>query len=87
MWGSALCCIIDRRLGPAAAVLGAAGVAALFGVVHSPLPSGAVFWPWSVGSATPFGLAGAYGMAAALLLLFAVWIPPEERGVDATPAL
>src|SRR5439155_1125031 len=40
VWGSALCCIIDRRPGPAAAVLGAAGVAALFGVMHSPPPTG-----------------------------------------------
>ncbi len=85
VWGSALCCIIDRRLGPAAAVLGAAGVAALFGVIHSPLASGAVFWPWSIGSATPFGLAGAYGMAAALLLLLAAWAPRGEGGVKAPP--
>ena len=87
VWGSALCCIIDRRPGPAAAVLGAAGVAALFGVMHSPLPTGAVFWPWSVGSATPLGLAGAYGMASALLLLVAVRIPPAEGGADAAPTL
>jgi len=85
VWGSALCCIIDRRPGPAAAVLGAAGVAALFGVMHSPLASGAVFWPWSVGSATPLGFAGAYGMASALLLLVAVRIPPAEGGADAAP--
>lgn len=87
VWGSALCCIIDRRLGPAAAVLGAAGLAALVGVIHSPLANGAVFWPWSVGSAMPLGLAGAYGMAAALLLLFAVWIPPKERSADEAPTL
>ncbi len=87
VWGSALCCIIDRRPGPAGAVLGAAGVAALFGVMHSPLPSGAVFWPWSVGSATPLGLAGAYGMASALLLLVAARIPPAEGGADAAPTL
>jgi AGZA family xanthine/uracil permease-like MFS transporter len=69
VWASALCCIVDRRLGSAAAILGAAGVAALFGVVHSPLASGAVFWPWSIDSGTPFRLAGAYGVAAALVLL------------------
>jgi len=68
-WGSALCCIIDRKLASAAGVLGAAGLAALFGVIHSPLPSGAVFWPWSVPSPAPHVLAGAYGAAAALLLM------------------
>ena len=79
VWGWALCCIVDRRLGLAAAVLAAAGVASLFGVIHSPLPSGAVFWPWSVQSATPFQLASAYGMAATLLLLCAVWMPADAR--------
>jgi len=68
-WGAALCCVVDRRLGPAAAVLGAAGVGALFGVIHSPLPSGAVFWPWAIESATPLRIAAAYGVAAALVLL------------------
>jgi adenine/guanine/hypoxanthine permease len=71
VWGWALCCIVDRRLAPAAALLAAAGVASLFGVIHSPLASGAVFWPWSVESATPLQLGAAYGMAATLLLLFA----------------
>ncbi len=46
-WGSALVAIIDRRPGVAAAVLGAAGLATLCGLIHSPLPTGAVFWPWS----------------------------------------
>jgi AGZA family xanthine/uracil permease-like MFS transporter len=69
VWGSALCCIIDRRLGPAAAILGTAGVATLFGVIHSPLPTGALFWPWAATGAMPLALAGAYGVAAAVLLL------------------
>jgi AGZA family xanthine/uracil permease-like MFS transporter len=81
VWGWVLCCIIDRRLGPAAALLAAAGVASLFGVIHSPLASGAVFWPWSAGSATPFQLAGAYGMAATFLLLSAVLMPADERSL------
>ncbi len=68
-WGSALACIVDRRLMQAGAVLGMAGLATLFGLIHSPLPSGAVFWPWAVQNSTPFNVAGAYGVAAALLLL------------------
>jgi AGZA family xanthine/uracil permease-like MFS transporter len=79
VWGWALCCIADRQLAPAAAILAGAGAASLFGVIHSPLPSGAVFWPWSSASATPFHLAGAYGMAAALLLLLGRWAPASER--------
>ena len=75
-WGSALACIIDRRLLQAGAVLGMAGLAALFGLIHSPLPSGAVFWPWTAESGTPLSVAGAYGVAAALLLLLGARRPP-----------
>jgi len=82
VWGSALAAIIDRRLGPAAAALGAGGLATLFGLIHSPLPSGAVFWPWSVASATPLAIAGAYGVTAALLLLLAPRAAMSAKALD-----
>jgi AGZA family xanthine/uracil permease-like MFS transporter len=68
LWGSALAWIIDRRLLLAAAAFAVASVAALFGVIHSPLPSGALFWPWSAGAApeVTLPLAGAYGVLAGL---------------------
>ena len=69
IWGSALVAIIERRLQVAASVLAVAAVATLFGLIHSPLPGGAVFWPWAVASGTPHALAAAYGVAASLLLL------------------
>jgi AGZA family xanthine/uracil permease-like MFS transporter len=69
-WGSALVAIIDRRPGVAAAILGIAGLATLCGLIHSPLPTGAVFWPWSIPPAA-LKLAAAYGAASALLLLLA----------------
>ena len=73
LWGSALVFIIERRPAATAAVFTVASLATLFGLVHSPLPSGAVFWPWS--PATPLAvvapLAGAYGALAALALLTA----------------
>jgi adenine/guanine/hypoxanthine permease len=73
LWSSALVAIIDRRPGAAALVLALASLATLCGLVHSPLPSGAVFWPWS--SAAPLTtvvpLAGAYGALAGLALLSA----------------
>jgi hypothetical protein len=50
-------------------VLALAAAATLFGLIHSPLPDGAVFWPWAVASATPHTLAAAYGVAAGVLLL------------------
>lgn len=73
LWGSALVFIIERRGQATAAVFALASVATLCGLVHSPLPSGAVFWPWSATAplTTAAPLAGAYGMLAALALLAA----------------
>jgi AGZA family xanthine/uracil permease-like MFS transporter len=82
VWGCALCSLIDRHLRTAAAILGAAGVATLFGVMHSPLPSGALFWPWSIDGGMPLRLAGGYGVAAAALLLLDRW---REGGPAASP--
>jgi len=75
LWGAAVVAMIERRLRQAAAVLGVTSLAALVGVVHSPLPAGGLFWPWSVASDTPLRIAGAYGLAAAVLLLLAVTRP------------
>ncbi|MGH7366195.1 MAG: MFS transporter, partial [Candidatus Rokuibacteriota bacterium] len=69
VWGSALVAIIERRLHVAGAVLAVAAVATLFGLIHSPRPDGAVFWPWAVASGTPHALAAAYGVSASVLLL------------------
>jgi AGZA family xanthine/uracil permease-like MFS transporter len=85
LWGWALCSIVDRRFLPAAAILGAAGVASLFGVIHSPRANGALFWPWSAGSPTPVELAGAYGMAAALLLLCAARVQSDTPPAAPSP--
>ena len=75
LWGAAVVAMVERRLVQAAAVFGVGSLAALVGVIHSPLPSGALYWPWSVESGTPLRVAGAYGLAGALLLLLAAFRP------------
>jgi len=50
-------------------LLAVASLAALFGVIHSSLASGALCWPWAAPSAMPARLAGAYGGLAALCWL------------------
>jgi AGZA family xanthine/uracil permease-like MFS transporter len=71
LWGSALVFIIDRRRLATALVFALASLATVFGLIHSPLPSGAVFWPWTAGApvAAILPLAGAYAALAALSLL------------------
>jgi adenine/guanine/hypoxanthine permease len=67
VWGSGLAFLIDRQWPLATLVFVLASLATLCGLMHSPLPTGAVFWPWAVASALPFRLAGAYGVVAALI--------------------
>src|SRR5438445_324741 len=68
LWGWGLVTMMYRRFGVTAAVLAIASLATLVGLVHSPLPGGALFWPWAPGAprALALPLAGAYGVLAAL---------------------
>jgi AGZA family xanthine/uracil permease-like MFS transporter len=71
LWGSAVVFIIERRPAALAVIFALCSVATLVGLVHSPLASGAVFWPWSAAAplAVAAPLAGAYGVLAVLALL------------------
>ena len=67
LWGAALAFLIDRRIARAAAVLGSAAVLAAFGLIHSVLPTGGIYLPWSpslLGSRTPYHWAAAYVLLA-----------------------
>jgi AGZA family xanthine/uracil permease-like MFS transporter len=69
LWAWALVAVLERQAGIALAVLAAASLATLCGIIHSPLPNGALFWPWGAPDPITGRIAGAYGMAAALCLL------------------
>src|SRR5262249_55122382 len=53
LWAAALAALLDGRLRLAAAYLFLAGVAALFGVIHSPLAAEEIAWPWKVMNELP----------------------------------
>src|SRR5437016_2551137 len=69
VWGWPLVTIIDRHFAMTGVLFSFASAAALFGVIHSPEPSGALFWPWATPSVLPAPLAGAYGVLAAICWL------------------
>jgi AGZA family xanthine/uracil permease-like MFS transporter len=79
LWAWALAAIIDRQFRTASAVCALASAASLFGIMHSPLPSGALFWPWALASPIPRQFAGAYGVLAALLWVAAMGAGRPER--------
>jgi AGZA family xanthine/uracil permease-like MFS transporter len=71
LWGWTVVAILERHLRLAGAVLAAASLATLAGVIHSPLPGGALFWPWAPPHPVTGQVAGAYGLAAVVAWLAA----------------
>ncbi len=68
LWAAGAAKIIDRNLGAAALFFAAAGLFSLFGIIHSPLPSGEIFLPWQIDSHAPYRLCAGYLLSAALML-------------------
>ncbi len=66
LWSWTLVSIIERRFAVTAALFAVASAATLCGLIHSPLPNGALFWPWAAPTGATAALAGAYGLVAAL---------------------
>ena len=69
LWGSAVAFLIDRQIGRATFVLVTCGVLSLFGFIHSVLPSGGVYFPWSVATTLPYHWAAGYVLLAGVLLV------------------
>jgi len=71
VWAGALAFIIDGLLRRAAALMAVGGVAASFGVMHSPYDNGRLFWPWLAETPTPWMMCAAYAAVSCGLLLMA----------------
>jgi AGZA family xanthine/uracil permease-like MFS transporter len=68
LWGSMLAFMIDRRPRRAALCALACALFSLFGVIHSVLPTGAVYLPWALASHAHYTIALAYAVLAGILL-------------------
>jgi adenine/guanine/hypoxanthine permease len=71
LWGAFLAFLIDHRFGATAATLGLCSALSLFGVIHSVLPTGGIYLPWSAalrGSVAPYHWAAAYALVAVMIL-------------------
>jgi AGZA family xanthine/uracil permease-like MFS transporter len=71
LWGAALAFLIDRRMRATVIVLAVCSVLSFFGFMHSVLPTGGIYLPWSanlLGSRAPFHWAAGYAALAALIL-------------------
>jgi adenine/guanine/hypoxanthine permease len=91
LWGATLAALIDRRLRVAAAFLASAATASLLGIIHSPHQGAPIGFAWNLPAAPAFGpssyaLAGAYGSAAAMLVLWSFW-DRRRAGSEQAPAV
>jgi AGZA family xanthine/uracil permease-like MFS transporter len=80
LWSWTLVSILDRRPAVAAALLAVASLASLGGVIHSPLASGALFWPWAPPAPVIGRIVGAYGVAAILCWLVGLTLSSRTEG-------
>jgi AGZA family xanthine/uracil permease-like MFS transporter len=78
LWGGALAHLIDGHARAAAATLAACAGLSFFGVMHSVLPSGGVYLPWSVPSSLPYHWTAAYAALALALLIARPSVPRPE---------
>jgi AGZA family xanthine/uracil permease-like MFS transporter len=80
LWGAFLAEMIDRKLRSAGAHLLLLAGLTFFGIIHSAMPDGSMYWPWKLAppaSRIPHQFAGAYAVLAAML--FALSFTAEGR--------
>jgi AGZA family xanthine/uracil permease-like MFS transporter len=68
LWGAAFAALLDHQFRRAAAFLAVCAAATLCGAIHSPLESGALFFPWTPPEPLVWHLAAGY-LAMALVFL------------------
>jgi AGZA family xanthine/uracil permease-like MFS transporter len=85
LWAAALAMILDGRLRAAGGCFAVAGACTLVGIIHSPLADERIDLPWrvlaevpegfqrAVRYQTPYHWAGAYGLAALVLVGLSLW--------------
>jgi AGZA family xanthine/uracil permease-like MFS transporter len=69
LWGGGVAFLIDRRMKAAATTFVVCALLAMFGIIHSVLPTAGAYLPWSVASTVPYHWAGAYLLVGLLLFL------------------
>ena len=78
LWGAAFAYVLDHKPSKAAIYLACCALFSLCGIIHSPLPSGAMFSPLSPPAPIVWHLAAGYGVMSLTFLLLA-WLRKVER--------
>jgi len=75
VWASLVVAMIDGRLRIAASIVAAGAVVTAFGIIHSVLPSGGIYFPWTldgVARQVAFQFTAAYAVLAVVLALLSL---------------
>jgi adenine/guanine/hypoxanthine permease len=71
LWGALLAFLIDHRFAASATTLAMCSALSFFGVIHSVLPTGGIYLPWSAalhGSVAPYHWAASYALVAVMIV-------------------
>jgi AGZA family xanthine/uracil permease-like MFS transporter len=83
LWGAFLAFLIDHRFTASSATLAICSGLSFFGVIHSVLPTGGIYLPWSaalLGSRAPYHWAAAYALVAIMIVALGA---TSRRSTDA----
>jgi AGZA family xanthine/uracil permease-like MFS transporter len=72
LWGAFLAEMIDRRLKASSAYLWILALFTFFGVIHSAVPDGSTYLPWTLSQPMrqiPYQFAAAYAVLAAMIFV------------------
>ncbi len=87
LWGAFVAALIQRRVRASALFLLVLALLSFFGIVHSALPDGRMYWPWTLDvqdRRVPYQFAMAYGSLAVFFLLLSFTRSDPDSAANAT---
>ena len=85
LWGAFIAAMIDRQLKKSAAFLGILAVLTFFGIIHSAIPEGSMYLPWTLPpllQRVPYQFGAAYLILAVLMFLFSYTKESKEPYIE-----
>lgn len=83
LWGAFMAELIDRRLKRASIYLWILALFAFFGIIHSAIPDGSMYWPWLLpdpARQVPYQFAAGYAVLAVMMLGLSLTKESRQKG-------
>ncbi len=82
LWGAFIAKLIDKKVKTASVYLALLAVLSFFGIIHSALPEGSMYFPWQLPwqlQVVPYQFSMGYVVLAAMFLLLSLIAPAKEK--------